>query len=84
VPAAPVNDIAGALEAPFTRSTGQIVSYGAPDGTTVTTTGPAIRLPGVAPLTRAAPPLAGDLDAVMAELGIDTAELAALKAEGVC
>ena len=83
VPAAPVHDIAGALDAPFTRSTGQIVSYDAPDGTTVTTTGPAIRLPGTAPLTRAAPSLAGDLDAVMTELGIDPAELEALKAEGV-
>ena len=84
VPAAPVNDIAGALDAPFTRATGQIVSYEAPDGTPVTTTGPAIRLPGVAPLTRRAPRLAGDLEAVMAELGIDGAELEALKAEGVC
>jgi succinate---hydroxymethylglutarate CoA-transferase len=84
VPAAPVNDIAGALDAPFTRASGQIVSYDAPDGTTVTTTGPAIRLPGAAPLTRAAPSLAGDLDAVMTELGVDAAELDALKAEGVC
>ena len=83
VPAAPVNDIAGALDAPFTRSTGQIVSYDAPDGTTVTTTGPAIRLPGVTPLARAAPSLAGDLDAVMTELGISSAELEELKVEGI-
>lgn len=83
VPAAPVNDIAGALDNPFARATGQIVSHDAPDGTKVTSTGPAIRLPDTPPLARGAPALAADLDSVLAEIGIDETERAALKAKGV-
>ncbi|MCB1509293.1 MAG: CoA transferase [Hyphomicrobiaceae bacterium] len=79
VPAAPVNDIAGALDNPFTRSTGQIISYEAPDGTMVTSTGPAIRLPGEKPIAHAAPALSADLSSVLAEIGIDDEELAELK-----
>ncbi|MGI9423291.1 MAG: CaiB/BaiF CoA transferase family protein [Hyphomicrobiaceae bacterium] len=83
VPAAPVNDIASALDNPFAHDSGQIISFDAPDGTTVTTTGPAIRLPDVRPLANPAPLLAGDLEDVMAEIGIDAAQIDALKARGV-
>ena len=84
VPAAPVHDIKGALDNPFVRKAGHILSYDAPDGTRVTTTGPAIRIPGIQPLARPAPELAGDLEAVMAQIGISGGELEELKAEGVC
>jgi len=83
VPAAPVNDIASAMDSTFARSTGQIISYDTPDGTRLTTTGPAIRLPGVAPLANCAPALASDLESVMSEIGMDEAEIKSLKAEGV-
>ena len=84
VPAAPVHDIGGALDNPFVRAAGHLLSYDAPDGTRVTTTGPAIRIPGVEPLASPAPELAGDLEAVMAQIGIGGDELDALKASGVC
>ena len=83
VPGAPVNDIAAALDNPFVRSTGQIISYYAPDGTNVTSTGSAIRVPGELPIARGAPALAADLDSVLAEIGIGQEELATLKEKGV-
>ena len=83
VPAAPVNDIAAALDSPFARATGQIISYDAPDGTTVTSTGPAIRVPGTPPLAQGAPALAADLESVLEEIGIDSEELADLRQKGV-
>ncbi len=83
VPAAPVNDIAKALDNPFARSTGQIISYDAPDGTTVTSTGPAIRIPGQAPLTKGAPEMAADLEDVLAEIGITMDQLEELKARKI-
>jgi succinate--hydroxymethylglutarate CoA-transferase len=83
VPAAPVNDIAAALDNPFVRSTGQIISYDAPDGTSVTSTGSAIRVPGELPIARGAPALAADLESVLAEIGIGQEELATLKEKGV-
>ncbi|MFY0611709.1 MAG: CoA transferase [Hyphomicrobiaceae bacterium] len=83
VPAAPVNDIAAALDSPFARSTGQIISYEAPDGTTMSSTGPAIRLPGEPPIARGAPALAADLEAVLVEIGIGQEQLAKLKQGGI-
>lgn len=83
VPAAPVNDIAKALDNPFVRSTGQIISYDAPDGTTVTSTGPAVRIPGQAPLTKGAPAMAADLEDVLAEIGISVEQLEELKARKI-
>ena len=83
VPAAPVNDIAKALENPFARSTGQIISYDAPDGTTVTSTGPAIRIPGQVPLAKGAPAMAQDLDEVLSEIGVSREQLEELKARKI-
>ena len=83
VPAAPVNDIAAALDNPFAQSTGQIISYEAPDGTMVTSTGPAIRVPGEAPLANGAPALAADLESVLSEIGIDAEEREPLARKGV-
>ena len=82
VPAAPVNDIANALDNPFARSTGQIMSYEAPDGTVVTSTGPAIRVANEAPIARAAPALSADLDSVLEDIGISGDELEMLKNKG--
>jgi crotonobetainyl-CoA:carnitine CoA-transferase CaiB-like acyl-CoA transferase len=78
-----VNDITAALDNPFARSTGQIISYEAPDGTNVTSTGPAIRVPGEAPIAQGAPALAADLASVLEEIGVEAEELQALKQKGV-
>ena len=65
------------------RSHVQIISYEAPDGTTVTSAGPAIRLPGKTPIARSGPALSADLEAVLAEFGIETEELEKLKQRGI-
>ncbi len=69
VPAAPVLDIGDALDNPFVRRAGHLLAYRTSDGTPVTTVGPAIRIPGAAPLARPAPGLGADLEAVMSALG---------------
>ena len=51
---------------------------------TVTAPGPAVRITDATPRADPAPGLAGDLVSVMAEIGIDREELAALQAAGIC
>ncbi len=80
VPAAPVHDIRDALDNPFARENGYLL---ASTGTPVTAPGPAVRVAGVRPLTEPAPDLAHDLEPVMADIGIDGEELAALREAGV-
>jgi len=82
VPAAPVNDIAQALDNPFAQATGQLIRYAAPDGTPVGSTGSAIRLAGAPPLARPAPPLAADQASVLAELGLSEDQIERLRAAG--
>ena len=82
VPAAPVNDIAEALDNPFARSTGQQIRYTAPDGTKVGSTGSAVRIPGVPPLAHPAPAMAADQASILAELGLSKDEIEALRQAG--
>ena len=84
VPAAPVHDIKGALDSPFARESGYILACGTSSGTPVTAPGPAVRVAGSRSLTEPAPDLARDLESVMAEIGIEGEELAALRKAGVC
>ena len=84
VPAAPVHDIKGALDSPFVHRDGHVLSCETSSGMTVTAPGPAVRVSGVTPRAEPAPGLAGDLVPVMAEIGIDREELAALQAAGIC
>ncbi|HKK30271.1 MAG TPA: CoA transferase [Alphaproteobacteria bacterium] len=83
VPASPVNDIGQALDNPFTRSTGQLVRYQAPDGTEVGSTGSAIRVPSFPPLANPAPALAADQADVFAELGLTPDDIEELRQQGV-
>ena len=82
VPAAPVNDIAEALDNPFARSTGQQIRYTAPDGTPVGSTGSAVRMPGVPPLANPAPAMAADQASILAELGLSEREIETLRKGG--
>jgi succinate---hydroxymethylglutarate CoA-transferase len=82
VPAAPVNDIATALDGAFARSTGQVLEVEAPGGERVGTIGPAIRMPGVSPLPGAAPALGADLEAVLGRLGYGPEEIRRLRQAG--
>jgi crotonobetainyl-CoA:carnitine CoA-transferase CaiB-like acyl-CoA transferase len=82
VPAAPVNDIAQALDNPFAQGTGQLIRYTAPDGTPMGTTGSAIRMPGVAPLAKPAPPMAEDQASILAELGLSEDDIEGLRTAG--
>ena len=83
VPAAPVHDIGDALESPFARESGYLLSCQTSTGTPVTAPGPAVRVAGAGSLARPAPELARDLESVMAEIGIDREELASLRDAGV-
>ncbi|MFN4087731.1 MAG: CoA transferase, partial [Alphaproteobacteria bacterium] len=82
VPAAPVNDMQTALDNPFVRDTGRVVTLPHPAGTAVGTVGPAIRVPGEAPLAAPAPAMGADTDDILHELGYDTERIAALRADG--
>ncbi len=84
VPAAPVHDIKGALDSPFARESGYILACETSAGTPVAAPGPAVRVAGASPLAGAAPDLAGHLESVMAEIGIEGEELADLRKAGVC
>ncbi|MDE0045645.1 MAG: CoA transferase, partial [bacterium] len=72
-----------ALDSPFARESGYILACETSTGASVTAPGPAVRLAGSRSLTDPAPELARDLESVMAEIGIEGEELAALRDAGV-
>ncbi len=82
VPAAPVNDIAAALDNPYVAETGrlQTVEHGA-DGP-YRLVAPPVRTDEPAP-ARPAPDLGADTGSVLEGLGYDSAKIAALRAGGV-
>jgi len=82
VPAAPVHDIKGALDAPFVRDGGRIVTLPHPSGHDVGTVGPAIRESGVQPPVRPAPAMGADTEAVLRDLGYDPKRIAVLREAG--
>lgn len=82
VPAAPVNDIAGALDNPFVREGGRILELPHPSGTRVGTVGPAIRCPGEPPPADAAPAMGADTEAVLRAIGYDEARIRRLREAG--
>lgn len=82
VPAAPVNDIAAALDNPYVVETGrlQTVEHGS-DGP-YRLVAPPVRTADPAP-ARPAPDLGADTGSVLEGLGYDAARIAALRADGV-
>jgi len=82
VPAAPVNDVAQAMDNPFVRESGRHVFLEHPSGTRVGTVGPAIRCPDDPVPAKPAPAMGADTDAVLTDLGYSEARIAALKRSG--
>ncbi len=84
VPAAPVYDIAQALDNAYTRESGRIVNYTARDAErTMTMLGAAVKINQESPPCRAAPPLGADTEEILARIGVTPAQLEQLRAHGV-
>ena len=82
VPAAPVNDIAAALDNPFAVDHGRLQTVEHPADGPYRMVAPPVRMGEPAP-GRPAPPLGADTAAVLEGLGYDAARIAALRAGGV-
>jgi crotonobetainyl-CoA:carnitine CoA-transferase CaiB-like acyl-CoA transferase len=82
IPAAPVNDLRGALENPYLLERGQIRGYAHRAHPPVRMVSTPISWSGAAP-QRAAPELGADTDAILRECGFSDTDAAALRAEGV-
>ena len=82
VPAAPVHDIAHALNSDFVAQEDRVWSYEHPAGE-LRMVAPAFRIPGEEMPRRAAPALGADTDAVLREIGYGAERIVALRASGV-
>ena len=83
VPAAPVNDIAQALDNPFVSERSGIQRFRYSDGREARMVASPIRVAGAVLPTRAAPALGADTTTVLEEIGYDAAEIAELKGMNV-
>jgi len=83
VPAAPVNDIAQALDNPFVSERDGIQDFHYSDGRAARMVACPIRVAGAKLPTRAAPALGADTMTLMEEAGYDASEVAELKRIGV-
>ncbi len=82
VPAAPVHDVAGALENPLVTDEGRLLNVPHPARPDMRLLANPVKVPGEAPPTRPAPALGADTDAVLRELGYDAARIRALRDAG--
>jgi succinate---hydroxymethylglutarate CoA-transferase len=81
VPAAPVNDVASALESPFATARGRVRTVEHATGP-IRLLAPSVDCPGeVLPCT-SAPAMGADTDAVLGEVGLTTGEIARLRDSG--
>jgi len=83
VPAAPVCDVAQALESDFVAERGGITEFTYPDGRSARMIAAPIRIPGVTLPTRAAPAMGADTEAELRAAGYTTESIAALRKAGV-
>ncbi|MGD9806193.1 MAG: CaiB/BaiF CoA transferase family protein [Hyphomicrobiaceae bacterium] len=84
VPAAPVLDIAQALDNPFVAARGGIETFtDSPHGDDVRMVASPIRLPGEQIPSRAGPDLGADTDDVLTTLGFGKDEIASLRTRGI-
>ncbi len=85
VPCGPINDLAEVFEDPQVRSRGMRVDLPHPTAGTVSVPGSALKMSATPPEYRSAPPLLGQhTEEVLRErLGLDAAEVAALRERGV-
>ena len=83
IPAAPVYDVRQALDNPFVRANGNIGRFHPKTGESFEMLLGPIRVPGETPRAEPAPALGADTDALLKELGYDTARIATLREKGV-
>jgi crotonobetainyl-CoA:carnitine CoA-transferase CaiB-like acyl-CoA transferase len=83
VPAAPVCDVAQALESAFVAERDGIAEYTYPDGRSARMIASPIRVSGATLPARAAPAMGADTDAILREAGYSEERIAALRAAGV-
>ena len=83
IPAAPIHDVAQALDNPFVRDRGMIETLHTKDGAAVTLLASPVRSSLPARQGTPAPALGADSDAVLGEAGFAPDEIAALRANGV-
>ena len=82
VPAAPVNDVAAALDNPFVAEQARIRDYPHPTKGSIRMLAPPFRCPGEELPAKAAPALGADTDRLLAEIGYDESRIASLRASG--
>ncbi|HUF87452.1 MAG TPA: CaiB/BaiF CoA-transferase family protein, partial [Thermohalobaculum sp.] len=84
VPVAPVHNVAEALDNPFAAAGERVAGYAGPDGTELLRllAGP-VRVAGSDQPSRAGPALGADTDAILRRIGLDAAEISALRARGI-
>ncbi|RCX07381.1 CaiB/BaiF CoA transferase family protein [Extensimonas vulgaris] len=82
VPAAPVYDVAQALDNPFAHEQGLILEAPHPARGSIRTVATPIRCPGEAPLVGIAPTLGEHTQALLTELGYDAQRIAQLEEKG--
>jgi crotonobetainyl-CoA:carnitine CoA-transferase CaiB-like acyl-CoA transferase len=83
VPAAPVYDVAQALDNDFVAERDGIADFAYPDGRRARMIAGPIRVPGAELPTRAAPAMGADTDAELRRAGYSNERIAALRAAGV-
>lgn len=79
IPAAPIHDVAQALDNPFVRDRGMIETLRTPDGAAVTLLANPVRSTLPARPSSPAPALGADTEAVLEQAGYDAAAIAALR-----
>ncbi len=79
VPAAPVHDIAQALDNPFVIDNGRLQTFVHPDAGAYRLVAPPIRCDDTQPPAHPAPALGADTDTILGELGYDAARRAQLR-----
>jgi crotonobetainyl-CoA:carnitine CoA-transferase CaiB-like acyl-CoA transferase len=82
VPAAPVHDVAQALESGFVAERGAVQEYAYPDGRSARMVAAPLRFPGVELPARAAPAMGADTEAELRAAGYSDERIAALRAAG--
>ena len=83
VPAAPVLDVAQALDNPFVTEHGRLHTVEHPDAGPFQLVAPAIRSADDPPPANPAPPLGGDTDDILGGLGYNASRIASLRDAGV-